>query len=736
MKKGKYIDPNQSIASRLQPGWGNEPTFKDLNSDYENAKTSHNMFTAKLDEYRETLAGGPDIVVRKNKSKVKPLLVRKNNEWKYSQLEEPVLTAEKMIQLKAKGPNDRSTEKQTDMMINYHWTVNIEKISLVGDIARALTDDGTVIVKNGWKTEIESYIKKEMKPVYASPEESVRIMNDMVFNGEITEEQMFALMQEGQPIKVGEEMVDVQKTRTVKNHPTHFVCEPEHVIIDPTAKGVLQDAQFIIHDYDIDLSTIMKNKYNPETNRGFYKNIDTIDFSKDLEQHDQYDSESVRSFIFSDKARKKVRIREYWGKWDIDGNGITTPIVASWIGETMVRLEKNPFPHQKLPFSATAYMPIRGQIPGEPDGALLKENQESIGKVTRAYHDIISTRAIGQKITMEDTFSSSAEWNAYDKGNDARSRAGVDLRSAVHVVGTEPVDPSLFQVIAMQKQDAESLTGNTMQNSKVGGPSQDPSQTGARDIIDSSERREQSLLRRMSAQLFKDMVSQDIANMQAFNSPEEVVRVTDEEFVAIKREDIQGQFDIIIDINTPAKDNETARTLSFILQAAGNSLETEVKNMVLGDIMRLKGRPDLANKIENHKPPVDPRQEQAMELQLQNAQLENQLLQMKIAESQGKARVSDALVNEYGSKIEENHADIKWKEAKAEESHKRADYYASQADLSNAKFVNEVDGVSRQREVDDMTFKEANRQVTEKLKAETQLKNVVPGEQKQQVKDR
>jgi len=731
-KLGKYIDPKLGEPSRLQPEWNNEPKYINLNIDYENAKTAHDMFVADLNEYRETLAGGKKVNVRKGKSNVRPLLVRKNNEWKYSQLEEPVLTAENMIVLKAQNPNSRKTQVQTTTMINHHWTVNIDKIMLVGDISRACTDDGTVIVKNGWTTELEYYYEDEMRATYASPEDSLIQMNQMVDNGEITVEQMHELMRAGKPMQNGVEKVKVKKSRTVKNHPTHYVCEPEHVIIDPTAKGILQNAQFIIHDYDIDLSKIMKNKYNPETNRGFYKNIDTIDFSKDLEAHDQYDSEKVRSFIFSDKARKKVRIREYWGNWDINGDGIAVPIVAAWIGVTMVRLEKNPFPHQRLPFSITTYMPIRGQIHGEPDGALLKENQDSIGKMTRAYHDITSTRAVGQKIVMEDTFSSSAEWSAYEAGNSARSSSGVDLRSAVHVVGTEPVDASVFQVIQLQKEDAESLTGNILKNTQVGGPNQDPSKEGGHQVTNSSERREQSLLRRMSSQLYKDMVSQDIANMQAFSSPEEVVRITNEEFVAIKKEDIQGQFDIIIDINTPAKDNETAKTLSFILQAAGDSLDSEVKNMVLGDIMRLKGRPDLAKKIEELKAQPNPAEEKMMQMQMQNAELENKLLQMKIAEAQARVQVSGAVVREYDSKITENAADVEWKQAKAEESHKRADYYNSQSNLSNAKFINEQNGVNRKREVDDMEFKEINRQATEELKSKTQLLNKTNAEAAQQ----
>jgi len=572
--------------------------------------------------------------------------------------------------------------------------------------------------------------------MYASAEESLQIMNDMVERGEITVEQMQQLMQAGKPIRVGEQEVEIKKSRVITNHPTHFVCEPEHVVIDPTAKGILRNAQFLIQDYDVDLSTILSDKWDEETNTGFYKNIETIDFNGDLENHDQYDNDEVKSFIFSDRARKKVRIREYWGKWDIHGNGIAIPIVASWIGTTMVRLQKNPFKHQKIPFSLTTYMPIVGKMQGEPDAALLKENQESIGKMTRAYHDITNTRAVGQKIVMEDTFSSQAEWDLFEKGNSARSRANVDLNRAIHTVGTEPVDNSVFQVIQLQKEDAESLTGNALRDKKLSGSNgQNPGVIGMGGVSTSSERREQSLLRRMSSQLFKDMISQDIVNMQAFSSPEEVVRVTDSEFVTIKREDIQGQYDISIDVNTPGKNSETAQTLSFILQAAGDSLDPKVKNMVLADILRLKNRSDLAKKIEESKPEISKEQMQIQQMQMQkaqldleNAQIENDLLKVKMQEHGSKIEINKAIVGEYKSKIVENHADVKWKEAKATESEKRADYYESQADLSKAKLINEVDGVTRERELNDMEFKEKNRQSIEELKAKVALANLTNAE--------
>lgn len=710
-----------TVAERLTD-WAKEPKYTDLYEDYSVAQAAHNMFLKDLDQYRETLDGGKKIRVRKGKSNQYPLLVRKNNEWKYSQLEEPFLSTPNFVKLAPKSDEDAATYKQAESMMNHYWGVDIDKIGLIGNIARYLTDEGTVIVKNGWFTEKEKQVKIVMEPVYATPEERMVLLESMVANGEMNPDEAKARLQSDSPMVIGEKEAEKITWKIIKNHPTHSVCELEDVIVDPTCKGDLNKAQFVVHEYDVDYSTLVRDKYDAETGVGFYKNLDAIDFKQDWEDMSDYATEKEASFVFSDKARKKVRIREYWGNWDIHGTGIVEPIVGSWIGSTMVRLSKNPFAHKKIPFSATTYMPVKKQFHGEPDGALLKENQDSIRRMTNALHDITSTKAVGQKLTMEDTFGSQAEWDAYNVGNDARFRPGIDINKAVHINSVDSVDPAVFQVIDFQQREAESLTGNAAYNKGLAGANQNASATGIRSAMDSSSRRELSILRRMSSQLFKDMIKQDIANMQMFASPEEVVRVTNSEFVTIKREDIQGQYDIIIDVTTPAKNQETADGLSFIMQAAGDTVDPKIKNMVLADIARLKQRPDLAKQIEEYEPQPSEAQVKMEQMQMANLELENKMLQMQMAKLAKDIEEADSRIEERNSRTAENiQADVKLKTAKAEEHMKRADYYESQADLSDAKFVNEANGITRDREIADKEFDMANKFELERMKAEQKI---------------
>ena len=77
-----------------------------------------------------------------------------------------------------------------------------------------------------------------------------------------------------------------------------------------------------------------------------------------------------------DDLRRKVVAYEYWGFYDIEGDGVLHPIVATWIGDTMIRLELNPFPDEKLPFVLVPYLPVKRELYGEPDAELLEDNQK------------------------------------------------------------------------------------------------------------------------------------------------------------------------------------------------------------------------------------------------------------------------------------------------------------------------------------------------------------------------
>jgi hypothetical protein len=330
--------------------WENEPQFKDLYQNYVDAQQDHATIVSVLEERKVQMDGGPKINAPKGKSTARPKLIRKQAEWKYPALEEPFLNSEDMFEVSPRSFEDVKSAEQNELILNYQWNVQIDKTELVNDIVRTIYDDGTVIVKVGWESDEEEVMVEQEVPVYASPEESMAILERAVASGQMSQEQAQQIIMSGKPVPIGSEMVEVPQTVLVKNQPTYEVCDTRNVIIDPTSNGNVDDLQFIIHEYDTTMSELKREEYSKEViideetgeeeviETGIYHNLDKIKVDSNTDGREYYNDVEVdeTTFEFTDRPRKKIRAYEYWGYWDIDGDGETEVIVATWGNKQLI----------------------------------------------------------------------------------------------------------------------------------------------------------------------------------------------------------------------------------------------------------------------------------------------------------------------------------------------------------------------------------------------------------------
>ncbi len=631
---------------------------------------------------------------------------------------------------------DVEAAKQNSILLNYQWATKIPKVKLVGDIVRCDVDEGTVIVKTGWESEYGVKIVEEEQPVYATPEESLQMMQEAVQAGQMTEEEAQARMEMGEPMQKGTEKVYVERETLVTNQPTYEVCISANVTIDPTCEGIMANANFLVHEYDMDWATLKKDEYykkvsvDPQTGEevieegGFYHNLNRLKDGGSPESiDDEFMSDAANDFNYQDKARKKLRAYEYWGYWDIHGTGELVSIVATYINNIMVRMSENPFPHNRIPFSLAVYMPVKQEIHGEPDAEILLENQETIGRMTRAAQDITASVAVGQTFIDENFFPSPTQKNNYEKGNTVYHRGGMAAKNAIYKQTVDDIPNSVGDMIASQTADAEALTGTRPFNTGAGGSALNSTATGVRSAMDATAKRELSVLRRLS-ELFVDMGRMTIAMNQEFLSEEEVVRVTNKEFVTVRRDDLAGEFDLIIDVSTPEKDNETADKLMTLMQTNAANMDPAIAKMHYVKIAELWKMPGLAEAVESYEPQVDPREDELLNLQLQNAKLENDKLMKDLEEA-------DSRIIERISRSEENELDMGMKAAKAELNAAQAELALAQARLAEAtagktisetdqldqNFVDDRSGVRRERQIEDQEFAASNQMESEEFKA-------------------
>lgn len=687
--------------------WKNEPTWSDLHKDYEGALEDHNIFLEKLEGWRLSRDGGPAVKAGKTKSKIRPRTIRKQSELTYAALEEPLLNSNDMYKIKGRESSDKQGAELNKTMINYQWSTVIDRVGFVNDLSRSITDDGTVVVKTGW--EVEEKVRKvtKMQPIYASPEQSFELIQRAVSEGKMSEEQANQLIQEGKPMQVGEEEIEVEETYLHKNNPTYDVCDVENVIFDPTCKGRAELAQFIIHEYDIDWSELKMNEYKEEEiededgniykeTSGIYKNLKYINTETDDYPEDDHDYVKPymvgQNFKFNDKARKKLRAYEYWGFWDINGDDEKVTIVATWIGKTLIRLEEQPFVFDELPFDSTSYMPKKGDIHGEPDAELFKDNQDAIGNYKRAVQDMVSEQAIGQEFIDEQFFAGPLEENNYKEKRTVKFRHGMNPKEAIHKTKIEPISPTVLNLIDRENAEIETYTGSlTFNRAKGGENSLQAGDTRVRSSMESSTKREMGVLRRIS-NLMVNIGRKTVMMNQAYLSEEEVVRVTNKEYVKIKREDLQGEYDLTVEISTPEKDNEMAAKLIMLMQTNQANMDQELAKMIYVQITELWKLFGLSGEIKQYEPKPDPAQQKIQELQIQQLELGNKKIRMEMLEIAKKLESEDSKIKERETRGVENiNADVKLKRAKALLAEAEAEKVQSEIDVIDQEFLNEYD---------------------------------------------
>ena len=637
-------------------GWTNPPKLEDLNQNFEDSKGAHGVAMqerrAALDVLNVT---GPEkIKSKKGYSKVQPKLARKHAEWRYAALTEAFLSTLDMYKLKPRTHEDLLSSRQNQTLINYQWNNQIDKVPFVDELVRTAVDEGTVFVRVGWESVEEEFIKKV--PIYdfypATTQEQVQELQQAAviqqqdkyaFDAHVPEHIKQALqltVANGKPIyPVLKETLEQEETRMLVNRPTAEVCNSGNFYPDPLCNGDLDKAEFAIYSFETSKSELRKQG-------DMYFNLDQIktDTGSILNAPD-HEVDGDEAFNFKDDPRTKFVAYEYWGFWDVDGSGVTTPIVVTWVNGTIIRMEENPYPDKKIPFVSAQYLPVRKSTYGNADSFLLKDNQAIIGAVTRGAIDLMARSANAQQGMREDALDATNK-RKYEMGMNYMFSPMVDPRNAIITHLYPEIPQSVSLMLSMQEMDANNMTGVRpfgATDSSAG------TATADRGVLDAATKRETGILRRLG-RLMQKIGTKIVAMNGEFLSDEEIVRVTDENFVAIRREELAGNYDIEVTIATAEEDATKAQELSFMLQTLGNNIPFELTQKILVEIARLRKMPNFAKSVEDYSPEPDPQQEMIKQLEIAKMQLELAEIQAKTTKLHTAAQLDVAKAGEAGAK--------------------------------------------------------------------------------------
>ena len=611
-------------------------------SDYKEAERHQREWFIRREEYLSESTGQLYGNEEDGKSKIVSKDIAKQINWMLPSLADPFLSSTNVIKCNPITFEDAASARQNELLLNAQFCRKFPRYNFIMKALRVLVTEGTVVVQTGWDYSDEE-VEVEAETISIDPETGEEFI----------------------------ELVEVTETRVLTNQPTATVCRNEDIFIDPTCMDDMEKCQFVIHKYETNLAALRED--------GRYKNLDKVAKEQhSLAEDPTYIREDQSYFEFKDEPRRKFVIYEYWGSYDIDGDGKLEDVICAWVGNTIVRLEANPYPDKRPPFVVVPFNAVPFQLFGEALAENIGDNQKVKTAITRGIIDNMAQSNNGQ-VGMRRGALDMANRRKFLKGKNFEFNGTPgDFWQGNY----NNIPSSAFDMLSIMNNEIESQTGVKSFSGGINAGSLGSTAAGARGALDATSTRRLNLVRNVAENLIKPMIRKWMAYNAEFLEDEEVVRVTNEEFVPVRKDDLEGKLDIDISISTAEDNAAKAQELSFLLQTIGPQEDPEIRRGLMADIYELKGMPDKAEKLRNYQPQVDPVQEQLKQIELQRLMLENKKLEADIQDKLARAG--------------ENEVDrlLKLNKAKVEEA--KARKLGTDADLGDLKFLKDNEGIDSQ----------------------------------------
>ena len=609
-----------------------------LKADLNAANIMRTEWFNKMADWRNETNGMPYGNEEAGKSKIISKDIKKQLEWMLPSLADPFLSTPDIIKCNPVTAEDVMSARQNQLLLNTQFCRKFPRYNFIMKSLKVLATEGTVTIQTGWDYE----------------DEEIETMMETVAIDEITGEEYITMSKQKQTV-------------ITKNQPTAKVCRNEDIYIDPTCMDDMDKCQFVIHRYETDISTLRAD--------GRYKNLDKVAAYEGQNRDYGFYPQDHTYFQFKDEPRKKMVVYEYWGNYDVNEDGIAEPIVCAWIGNTIIRLQSNPYPDKKPPFVVVPFNAVPFQIHGESLASVIGDNQKVKTAVVRGIIDNMAQSNNGQ-VGMRK--------GALDIANRKKFLAGRNFEyngtpNDFWQGSYNQIPGSAFDMMNIMNNEIEAQTGVKSFSGGINAGSLGSTATGARGALDATATRRISLVRNIAENLIKPLMRKWMSYNAEFLDEEEVVRITNEEFVPIRRDDLLGNIDIDISISTAEDNSAKAQELSFLLQTMGPNQDFEINKLLMAEIARLSRMPELEQKILGYQPQPDPAAEQIKQMQMQEMQLKLQLMQAEIKDKLARAG--------------ENEIDAQVKVAKMKTELAKARKLGSEADGMDLDFLLKNDGV-------------------------------------------
>jgi len=392
--------------------------LKSFKADLKASEPMHDDLQGKIEGWISAYNGEAYGNEQKGKSAIVSRDIKKQSEWQHSTIIDPFVSAVDIIKATPVTAEDVESARQNELVLNTQFCRQFNRYNFMTKAAKVLDMEGTAVIQCGWDYEDEE-VEVEVPIIGRMPDGSEMILGTQT----------------------------VMETRIITNKPTAVVCRNEDIYIDPTCMDDMDKCQFVIYRYETDMSTLRQD--------GRYKHLDKVAKGSLGENEVDFDSEDETEFRFEDDPRKKKVVYEYWGNYDVDGDGITEPIVCTWIDDVVIRLEDNPYPDGKPPFIVVPFNSVPFQMHGEANAEFIGDNQKIKTAITRGIIDNMAQSNNGQKGIRKGALDVANRRKFINGENFEFNGTPNDFWDGSY----NSIPGSAFDMLGMMNNEIESITG-------------------------------------------------------------------------------------------------------------------------------------------------------------------------------------------------------------------------------------------------------------------------------------
>jgi hypothetical protein len=244
-----------------------------------------------------------------------------------------------------------------------------------------------------------------------------------------------------------------------------------------------------------------------------------------------------------DPSRELYWVHEVYGRYDLDGDGISEPMIVSVVGTEIVQKQENPL--GRPPIAVISPYPDLYQLDGMSVDDMIGEIQDVKTLLVRQVIVNIANNNDRGAFVDEDAVNPDdlAENRKYKRFRNKDGRRAPDI---IQYEPESPTSPMVMPFMDWIEGVKENRTGVTKYNQGLDSKSLNKTATGITAIMGAANQRIEMVARMFAETGVVDLFRLLVEMNAMFVDQEQVVRLTQGKYLQIRPDDLKGEFDLDI----------------------------------------------------------------------------------------------------------------------------------------------------------------------------------------------